>query len=79
MNSNVDFKTECSVFIIASNMNDTLKFHYERPQYLSDEELTKEAHINFNDMKEKKLNNVTDLISIFIARNKEQYNEILHK
>lgn len=48
-------------------------FHYERPQFIQDYILTKEAIENFEDMKSRKLYNVDELIGIYIARSKKQY------
>lgn len=79
MANNVDFKKECKVCIICKDEQDKNFNHfYVRPQKISDQELTKEAKEIFEDMKQKKLNNVTILVAIFIARNKEQEDYIMN-
>ena len=72
------FDVECSVCIIgkSNKNNQTMVFHYERPQFMHDDILTKEANKNFEDMKKRKLHNVDELLAIYIARTQEQYDSI---
>jgi hypothetical protein len=74
----INFQLQCSVFIIATveGKEDLISLRYERPQYVDDFTLTEEAKINFEDMKSKKIENVKELVKIYIARNKEQFAEI---
>ena len=73
----VDFSKECTVFILGKGgEGEDVSVCYERPQFVSDEELTREAMMIFNDMKAKRLQNISELGAIYIARNEEQYSQM---
>lgn len=79
----LDFKKECIVFIITSATTTDKNYYFKlnRPQIVPDQELTSEAKWIYEDMKKKELNNGTidELLAIFIARNEQQYDEIMKK
>ena len=63
----VDLSKNCRVyFFFVSNDGSRVNTYYDRPQFLSDNVITKEALKNAEDMKRKF--QLKDLISIYIAR-----------
>lgn len=74
----LNFDIMCSVCIIVkiAGRNQPAIFHYERPQFIPDDVLTREALENFVDMRDNKIENIEELIGIYIARTEEQYNSL---
>jgi len=62
-----DISHFCRVYLrFISMTGQQVNTYYERPQHLSDEEITSEALVNAEDM--KKRFHLRDLISIYIGR-----------
>ena len=62
-----DISKFCRVYLrFISMTGQKVDTYYERPQHLSDEEITKEALVNAEDM--KKRFQLRDLVSIYIGR-----------
>lgn len=75
---NIDFSNECSIILIGENSKGKeVRAGYERSRFISDDELTKEAKLIFNDMKKRKVQDIKILKSIYIARNEEQYQKVV--
>lgn len=76
----VDFSKDCSVlFFFKTEEGEATMLHYERPQYVDDATLDKEARTNANDMLKKKLGGVKELIAIAIARTEIQRKDIMNQ
>ena len=76
----IDYMKECSVlFFFANDKGKVDMMHYERPQYVDDYTLNKEANENAKDMLNKKLNGAEELVAIAIARSEMQHKDIMNK
>ena len=76
----VDFSKNCSVlFFFENEEGEATMFHYERPQFIDDATLDKEARINANDMLKKKLGGAKEIIGIAIARSEAQRKDIMNQ
>ncbi|MEF3330551.1 hypothetical protein [Oceanobacillus oncorhynchi] len=79
-NQVLDFSKYCSViFFLADNKRRVFVMNYERPQYLDDIQLNKEAENNAKDMIKRNLNGAKELIAIGIARSEMQRQEIINE
>jgi hypothetical protein len=74
----INFDIMCSVCFIVKipGRNQPAIFHYERPQSIPDDVLTREALENFADMQDNKIENIEDLIGIYLARTEEQFKSL---
>lgn len=74
----IDFSKDCSVlFFFITEEGKSVMVHYERPQHADDITLGNEARINANDMLEKKLGGVKELVAIAVARSEAQRKELM--
>ena len=81
LKNDTDYSKQCVVAILVDrhdNGKHIDSYLYQRPQFLDDAQLTAEAHVIFNDMRDNKgiVRPEGILVAIVVARNKEQFEQM---